>query len=497
MKTQSQRFIPVCYQLNSMPVSNRKKNQHLLCRAAFGPMLENLASLEHTSQKDLWQLLLTRSNEAPAELKGTDTTMEVPAPGITPGAGKALANETKKILRKQAQEQLKSLNLQWLNEMIHSQAQLRERMSLFWHGHFACRINNPALQQQLLHTIRMNSLGSFGDILKAVSKSPAMLRFLNNQQNRKQKPNENFAREVMELFTLGRAAYTEADVKEAARAFTGWGFDAGGQFVVRQNQHDTGNKTFLGKSGNFDGDDILNILLEQKATANFITRKFFRYFVNEEVSESKITWLSNRFYQSGYNIKSLLQDIFTSEWFFNPENIGTKIKSPIDLIVGIRRYIPMDLNNEAIQLLLQRSLGQVLMNPPNVAGWPGGKNWIDSSTLLLRMQLPKMLMGMSDADFQPKQDDDQMMGQGELSAVSKYRSKITRGIATVDWQPVIANFEATPRISLFKAITNSLIQTPGAVDENLVKPYLDNSSRQTFTRSAIIHLMSTPEYQLS
>ena len=178
--------------------------------------------------------------------------------------------------------------------MINSEAQLREKMSLFWHGHFACRVMNIYFQQQLLDIIRENALGNFGDLLHEVSKSPAMLSFLNNQQNKKQHPNENFAREVMELFTMGRGNYTEEDVKEGARAFTGWGFNLQGEFVYRPFQHDNGKKTFLGKTGNFDGDDIIDILLEQKQTAKFISQKIYKYFVNDTPDIEKIEWLAEQ-----------------------------------------------------------------------------------------------------------------------------------------------------------------------------------------------------------
>src|SRR5262249_34193319 len=196
---------------------------------------------------------------------------------------------------------------------------------------------NIFYQQGLLDVIRRNALGNFGDLLKEVSKSAAMLFFLNNQQNRKDHPNENFAREVMELFTMGRGNYTEQDIKEAARAFTGWGANAGGEFVFRKFQHDTGEKTVLGKSGNFDGDNIIDILIENKQTARFITRKIYRYFVNDEVNEAIVDKLANKFYQSNYDISELMKEIFSSDWFYDPKNIGSRIKSPVELIVGIRR----------------------------------------------------------------------------------------------------------------------------------------------------------------
>ena len=184
----------------------------------------------------------------------------------------------------------------------------------------------------------------------------------------------------MELFTLGRGNYTENDIKEAARAFTGWSSEFKGEFVFRRFQHDYGEKTVLGKTGNFDGDDVLDIFLSQKQTAKFITQKIYKFFVNDNVDEEKVNWLADRFYQSNYDISKLMEDIFTSDWFYDEKNIGSKIKSPIELMAGIQRMLPMKLENEEALTFLQRALGQILFYPPNVAGWPGGKTWIDSST---------------------------------------------------------------------------------------------------------------------
>src|SRR5450432_1595431 len=178
------------------------------------------------------------------------------------------------------------------------------------------RKNEPVLarafchpyQQRLLDITRTHALGNFGDLLKEVSKSASMINFLNNNQNRKDHPNENFAREVMELFTLGRGHYTETDVKQAARAFTGWGASFNGDFIFRQRQHDDERKTFLGNTGNFNGDDILKIILEQKQTARFITHKIYKYFVNNDIDPDRIEWLANRFYQHNYDIEKLMTD---------------------------------------------------------------------------------------------------------------------------------------------------------------------------------------------
>ena len=189
---------------------------------------------------------------------------------------------------------------------------------------------------------------------------------------------------------MGRGNYSEKDIKEAARAFTGWTFDKDGRFVERKKNHDSGMKTFLGKTGNFDGNDILKIILENKQTARFITTKIYKFFVNEKINNQYISFLSDRFYQSNYNIEGLLTDIFTSDWFYEEENIGAKIKSPIELMVGIQRTLPMKIERTESLLNFQKLMGQVLLMPPNIAGWPQGKSWIDSSTLMLRLKLPQI-----------------------------------------------------------------------------------------------------------
>jgi uncharacterized protein (DUF1800 family) len=368
-------------------------------------------------------------------------------------------------------------------------------MSLFWHGHFACRVINSYYQQELLHIIRTNALGSFRDLLKEVSKSPSMLQFLNNQQNKKQHPNENFAREVMELFTMGRGNYTENDIKEAARAFTGWGFNLQGDFVFRRFQHDDGRKTVLGQTGNYDGDDIINILLDQKQTAKYITHKLYKFLVNEEPDNAKVEWLSDRFYKSDYSIQKLLEDIFLSDWFYDEKNIGNKIKSPIELLAGIRRLLPMEMQNDQAQLLYQRALGQILFYPPNVAGWAGGKSWIDSSSLMLRLRIPQILSANDALDIRPKVDDDATMGMMENN-VKKMQEALKGGTATIDWSAVSKVFEKVSRDNLLAQIESTVLQTRSKVSKPVIDKYLNSENRENYIKSAIVNLMSTPEYQL-
>lgn len=485
-------------------LTNQLKNQHLLWRAGFGPIAEEYHQLSTVSQKSYLEGLFKFSSRAPAYIDVASNVLK----GLVMGMGEIvkqnnqLSEEEKKQIRRQSRQDIKNLNHTWLEEMVNSEQQLREKVSLFWHGHFASRNLNILYQQQLLDVIRQNALGNFGDLLTGVSKSAAMINFLNNNQNRKGHPNENFAREVMELFTLGRGHYTETDVKEAARSFTGWGANVAGEFVFRRAQHDDNKKTFLGKTGNFSGDDVLSILLEQKQTALFITEKIYKYFVNEQIDKNIIQGLAERFYQSNYSIQSLMKDIFSSEWFYDIRNIGSKIKSPIELIVGIRRMLPMEIENGDTQLLLQRLLGQMLFYPPNVAGWPGGRNWIDSSSLMLRLQIPQKIYASAELQLHPKDDDDQMMGRRDstdnktLDKKSRDRRMGAQFSANIDWSTYLKKFETIPRESLLMELSKVLLQTPGGINKTILNKFIDASSRESYIKTATIQLMSTPEYQL-
>lgn len=490
-----------------MPVSLQQKNQHLLWRAGFGIAIQNINVISSRKTKELVNSFFENITESPVFIDVADESLkklyaEVSESNTMNSLEKVMdkfSKEQRQQIQKQSREDIRKLNLKWLDEMATTSNPLREKMSLFWHGHFACREQNIFHQQNLLQTIRSNALGSFKDLLFAVSKSAAMISFLNNQQNKKQHPNENFAREVMELFTLGRGNYTEQDIKEAARAFTGWGFNIKGDFVFRKFQHDDGSKTVLNKTGNFDGDDVLNILLEQKQTAKYITQKIYKYFVNDIVDKDKVDWLSKRFFNSNYNIAELMRDIFNSDWFYDEKNIGAKIKSPIELLVGIRRQLDIQLEKPDVQLVLQNALGQVLFNPPNVAGWPGGKNWIDSSSLMLRMQIPRLIKNNEEVNVATKSDDDVQMGMREMimqrmqNAIAK-KYKID---AKIDWANYIKQFEKVERNNLLDSLKNLTLQTnQTSINNNVLENNINKSNREEYIKTATVALMSSPEYQL-
>jgi uncharacterized protein (DUF1800 family) len=488
-----------------MSLTNQIKNQHLLWRAGFGPAVEQLKDLDTSPQK-LYKALRNASSSKPEYIDVADNYLKGLMMGIQEVGrqGKEMQDkdmqDKRKELQQRSRESIKNLNLSWVKEMVNSDAQLREKISLFWHGHFACRNLNIFYQQQLLDIIRRNALGNFRDMLHEVSRSAAMLNFLNNNQNRKDHPNENFAREVMELFTLGRGNYTEHDVKEAARAFTGWGANIKGEFTFRRMQHDDASKTVLGKTGSFDGDEVLDILLDEKQTARFITKKIYRFFVNDQPDEEKIGWLADRFYKN-YDIGELMENIFTSDWFYEEKNIGNRIKSPVELLTGIQRMLPMKIENEEALLLMQRILGQILFYPPNVAGWPGGKSWIDSSTLMMRMRIPQLINDKDELNVKPKDDDDQMMGRRDedMKSFAKIRGLARAGkpiSAEIDWNEYLKYYEKLPREELVNDIAAVLLQTKKAVGADVISQYSDASSKENFIKTVTIQLMSTPEYQL-
>ena len=452
-----------------------KQIKHLFSRAGFGMRFQDLAAFEHTSVKQAVKTLLNATDDSVAAI-ATDTD-------YTP-AMKSDVTARKMFMQQQRQEE-KELNLAWMDKMMNTHAVLQEKMTLFWHNHFACRSNKAFFAQQLNNIQRNNALGSFRTMLFQVAEAPAMLQFLNNQQNLKNHPNENFAREVMELFTVGRGNYTEQDIKESARAFTGYGFNKDGQFLVRKFVHDDGQKTFLGKTGNFNGEDILNMLLERKETAHFISNKLYKYLVNEVPDPAHVNAMADVFYTSNYEIKPLLEYVFTADWFYDEKNMGNLVKSPVEFLVGLSRQFYVTYDKPELLLQFQKVLGQVLFYPPNVAGWPGGRNWIDSSSLMYRLKIPSTLLNGGVIDFQGKTDPDDEAYMATVHNQQQFVS--TRVQSNANWDKFLA---AVP-----KSLSNE------AVARFLLEPKLNNIilngiRSSTDVKTMAIELVSTPEYQL-
>ncbi len=296
------------------------------------------------------------------------------------------------------------LGLWWANRMLATPRPLEEKLTLLWHGHFATGENKVRdyrmmLQQNLM--LRANASGRLQDLLIGILKDPAMLVYLDNGENVKSHPNENFGRELLELFSMGVGNYTEHDVREAARAFTGWTNDVL-TYKFDAAQHDFAEKTFLGRKGTFNGDDIIRIILEQPVTGEFVAGKLYRYFVREELSPAVRTQLGREFRESGYQIKPLMTRILLSKDFYSPASYATQIKSPAHLVVSTYRKMGLRETPTIPDFgRMTGGLGQSLFDPPNVAGWAGGRTWITPATLLQRGNMFRDVLFPDVKNFRP------------------------------------------------------------------------------------------------
>ena len=453
--------------------------QHLYNRAGFGWSVEARDGL-HAVAQHVNTLFANSATSTPIALITKDM--------LPQKRGNQMTASEKKELQKQAREFTNRLNIAWLNQMHLTREVLREKMTFFWHGHFACHSANPFFLQELNNIHRRNALGNFKTLLVEVSKSAAMLEYLNNQQNKKEHPNENFARELMELFTLGRGNYTEDDIKESARAFTGWGFNAMGDFEFRPKHHDFGPKKFMGRVGNFQGEEIIDMILEKRETAVFIRSKLYRFLVNDVVAPHQVEELAKGFYDSGYQLAPLVSKILEADWFYSPVNKGAKIKSPVELLVGLNRLFGVQYEDPLVLMKFQRLMGQVLFFPPNVSGWSGGKNWIDSSSLMFRMKLPSVVLNDGLVEEEPKDDPEHY--ERMMEQVHKIQNQVHKmAKASVNWADFLSHFG--PHASL-QEVANFLLPVQPA-------PHLMDTIEgiaQGSTRGYFLAVTALPEFQI-
>ena len=358
--------------------------RHLLNRTSFAA---SPAEIEAFSRLD-------REQAADRLLASTERQAATPPPAWATAPFESLRRfrgmspEERKLARQEIFRQSFELQSWWLAEMLTTPSPLTEKMTLFWHNHFVSslqKVRSPQLMYRQNVLLRHHALGSFRELLRAVSRDPAMVIYLDSASNRKGKPNENFARELMELFTLGEGQYAEQDVKEAARAFTGWSIDPdSGEFRYRRRAHDDGIKTVLGRTGNLDGDAVLEILLAQPATADFIVAKLWREFVSPTPDAAEVARIGRQFRDSGYDIRVAARALLISDAFYDSRNRAALIKSPVELVVGTLRQFHFRTGEVIPFVFAANQLGQRLFVPPNVKGWPGGEAWINSTTLLGR-----------------------------------------------------------------------------------------------------------------
>ncbi|MBM3357129.1 MAG: DUF1800 domain-containing protein [Betaproteobacteria bacterium] len=358
--------------------------RHLLNRTSFAANAEDIHAFARLTREQAAERLLGWARKPPV----TAPPAWVDAPFESPRQMRMMGEEERKAFQREQFEKGIELRAWWLTEMLTTSSPFTEKMTLFWHNHFVSsqqKVRSPQLMYRQNVLLRRHALGNFGQLLHAVAKDPAMLIYLDGVSSRKGQPNENFAREVMELFTLGEGAYGEQDIKEAARAFTGWSLDPrGGEFVFRRALHDDGVKTVLGRSGRLDGEAVLDILLAQPQTAEFVVAKLWREFVSPRPDAQEVKRIARVFRDSGYEIRAALRALLVSDAFYARENRASLIKSPVDLVVGTLRQFGFSTGEVLPFVFATSGLGQNLFAPPNVRGWPGGENWINSSTLLGR-----------------------------------------------------------------------------------------------------------------
>jgi uncharacterized protein (DUF1800 family) len=462
---------------------DRVKAAHLLQRACFGGTADEIDEVLELGPERAVEKLL----DFPDANADEQSQQDVPDLSAIEGYPKTFAERRQLFAGKTQEERqlimqrLNAANRQaaqatvhwWMKRMAEGPYPLQEKLTLFWHGHFTTsgRDERSAwLMWQQNETLRRNAAGNFHQFVKQISRDPAMLDYLNNQQNRKQSPNENYARELMELFTLGIGNYTEQDIKEAARAFTGWGHD-GDDYIFRKYDHDSGDKVFFKQKGNFDGDDIVNLIMQHPACAAYIAGKMFSFFAYDETDPSFAQSLGKVLRDNQYYLRPMLRTLFTSKAFYSPAAIGSQIKSPIQLVVGTVRALGVEMPGAQQLYGAMQQMGQIPFEPPNVKGWPGGRMWINTSTLFVRYNTAIALAGGTPT--------------GRLRRATNFR-------------PAVAGRSNRDAASHVDEWLEKLIQRPVAPERR--QTLIDSMGRGPYNEDSLkrlVHLIvSMPEYQL-
>ncbi len=340
---------------------------HLLRRSGFGGSIKEIVAAQNKGIQKAIEQIFSQTDDASIE-------------GEMEAAGRLVSGGP----------DARQLASWWLLRMVKTPCPFLEKMTLFWHGHFATgadKVMNSRAMFRQNQLVRKHALGTFGPFVKDMSSDVAMLVYLDSEENRKTRPNENYARELLELFCLGPGNYSEKDIKEIARCFTGWEIRRG-KFHFNEHQHDNKPKSFLDATGNFDGNDAIEVVLKQDAAPKFIARKLIRYFLFDgaEIPDALLAPVASHIRETEFDIRSTVKMILSSNLFFSPVSVGQKIKSPVELGIGFLRFFEASTNvTELSEKLFE--LGQLPLYPPNVKGWTGGKTWINASTILARANL--------------------------------------------------------------------------------------------------------------
>lgn len=452
---------------------------HLFRRAGFGLRPEELDHFTGLGVQGTVEYLL--AYEQVADL----ADQQYPPPDMSAYEQAVLTFLTKKRLSSADVKRIEqviytsALHLQewWIRRMLTTTRPLQERMALFWHGHFATAIEKggPFMLRQN-QMFRRHALDTFKDLLIAVNQDLAMLLWLDGAENRKGKPNENFSRELMELFTVGLGHYTERDVREGARALTGWTLLPAPPFVAIfvPDQHDDGVKTYLGHTGNLGSAEVMAILAAHPHTGHFIARKLFSFFAYDDADGATIAHFADTYYRTGGDIKAVVRQILLSDAFYSDRSFLGHIKSPVEFVVGTVRELGVQVPIEWMLYALSL-MGQQLFNPPNVGGWPGGSTWVTANSLIARFNFAGWLttrLGDSVHNLDP-QHLLQQSGVGDAAGLVDY---------------LLARFIG---VGARPATRDALIRYLGG-QEVLSSPLLDSRLR------GLVQLMlASPDYQLN
>ncbi len=371
---------------------NEQSAIHLLSRAGFGGTpLEISAAVKLGRAGAVARLLETPPASTAPKLSAVGNVMDM----------RMMADGDRQKLQQTLQQQnradLDTIRGWWIAQMIQPSTAALEKATLFWHGHFATsvqKVKSASLMFQQNQLFRRFAFGNFRDLVKAISCDPAMVIWLDLNASKEGAPNENFARELMELFTLGIGHYSEDDIKNSARAFTGYrARPLQGTFDYAEQQHDDSQKVFMGKKGKFSGDDIIEIIFQQPACAEFLCEKLWTFYAYEDPEPMIVSSLAHTFRQANYELRPVLAEMLNSKAFYSAESIGTQIKSPTQLIAQTCKVLECDPPPGFALQFVMRSLGQILFAPPNVKGWDGNRAWINTSTLASRGEFTDALAG--------------------------------------------------------------------------------------------------------
>jgi uncharacterized protein (DUF1800 family) len=412
---------------------------------------------------------------------------------IGPRAFRALPEDRQKEERRRNVRESLVLRGWWLEEMVSTASPLTERMTLFWHNHFVSaqpKVRWPQLMYRQNALLRRHAGGNFRVLLHAVARDPAMVVYLDSATNRRGRPNENFAREVMELFVLGQGHYSEQDVKEAARAFTGFSLDPDTlEFVYRPGLHDDGVKQVLGQRGAFDGDRVLDILLERPAAAEFIVSKLWLEFVSPRPDPARVSAIAARFRGSNYDIKTALRALLMQPEVVSASEDDLLIKSPTELLVGLVRQGGGRLSNPTGAAAAVAAMGQNLFSAPNVRGWPGGEAWINTQSLLVRKQSIERALARPET---AARDARAMLASDDMAAAKRRRLLEAAQIvaAEVDPSVMLKPLALTPERSLNAADVQRLS------DQLLVAAPVASPPAGTLAYDALRAVLLDPAYQL-